>query len=370
VLWSARVGPQHASCACKLGKIPAFKAASGPPKTCAKGRFCVQELLAEGTYAKVYGGTDVRTGARVAVKVQTVEPGSSRGSYQSEGILRNEVFLLELIGRPGPPPHGIPHVHGFSTEGPHCCLVIDLLGRNLEECKEACGGTFNLSTTALVAEQLIRVLAFVHSRGVVHRDVKPENFMCGLGPRRHIVHIVDFGLSARYFTKSHALEKRGHVMHGTARYMSKHAHAGWTQSRRDDLEAVGHMLVYFLRGSLPWSGLDDSDYGTLLCMIEEEKERLPVRDLCEGLPRELEMHLTYCRGLAFRQRPNYEFLSGLFAGLCGKLGPLDDHQLQWLELDGGPLVPGSLEQIRRGEIPTQPDEDGAPALGTTSMDTE
>merc|ERR1712003_382678 len=103
-------------------------------------------------------------------------------------------------------------------------------------------------TTAMVAQQCILRLEYVHSKGVVHRDIKPENFMWGVGNKANHLYIIDFGLSIRYFQRKHVPLTGGHSMTGTARYASINAHKGSTQSRRDDLEAVGHMLFYMLRG--------------------------------------------------------------------------------------------------------------------------
>merc|ERR1719401_2367665 len=147
-------------------------------------------------------------------------------------------------------------------------------------------------------------------------------------------------------------------MTGTARYASINAHMGFEQSRRDDLEAVGHMMFYFLRGSLPWSGLQARTLEDKLTRIRERKEKIPISKLCAGQPKAFEEYLSYCRKLAFKKRPDYDWLQQLFRELrltlVNKGGkPLQDHDLQWNDgKDLGPLAP--LERV--GGV-RQPDDD-------------
>merc|ERR1719237_1627240 len=107
---------------------------------------------------------------------------------------------------------------------------------------------------------------------MVHRDIKPENFMFGIEGKIHHVYIIDFGLSKLYYDKAHTQLRQKLSLTGTARYASINAHKGSEQSRRDDLEAIGHMLVYFLRGSLPWSGLEARTKADKYKLIEAKKE--------------------------------------------------------------------------------------------------
>merc|ERR1712039_68456 len=119
----------------------------------------------------------------------------------------------------------------------------------------------------------------LHSKGIVHRDIKPENFMFGTKAKEAHLYLIDFGLSKRYYDKKHAVLKQKLSLTGTARYASIHAHKGLEQSRRDDLEAIGHMLIYFLRGSLPWSGLDAKTQEEKYRKIREKKEETPLPEL-------------------------------------------------------------------------------------------
>jgi len=257
------------------------------------------------------------------------------------GSLKNEAYLLDMLRRPYQR-HGYVEVMHFSKQGPWSIMVMELLGQSLEDCVEECGGTLNTLSTTLVAEQAIHRIEYLHSKGIVHRDIKPENFMWGLGRKITHLYIIDFGLSVKYWDRRHVSMCTSNSLTGTARYASIRAHRGCTQSRRDDLEAIGHMLMYFLRGVLPWSGLKAKTQEEKFRKIADTKERFPLSELCKGFPDEYKTYLNYCRNLGFKERPDYSMLLKLFRDLRKKEGGMDDWDLQWLanrDIDFKNLIP-------------------------------
>merc|ERR1712107_261450 len=182
---------------------------------------------------------------------------------------------------------------------------MDLLGHSLEDCLQKCNGRFDEATAALVATQVVWRLEYLHSKGIVHRDIKPENFVCGLGSKCHHIYLIDFGMSKRYYDNRHAAMRQKLSLTGTARYASINAHSGLEQSRRDDLEAVGYMLLYFLRGSLPWSGLEAKTKQEKYRKIQERKQATPLDELCRGFQDAFSNYLAYSKGLSFAERPDY-----------------------------------------------------------------
>jgi len=144
-------------------------------------------------------------------------------------------------------------------------------------------------------------------------DIKPENFMFGIKDKVHHVYLIDFGLSKKYWDHRHINMRSKLSMTGTALYASINAHQGTEQSRRDDLEAIGHMFLYFLRGALPWSGLEAKTQEEKYRKIKEKKIETQIDTLCSGYPEEFATYLQYVRSLRFQDRPDYAYLKGLFS---------------------------------------------------------
>src|ERR1700710_2856329 len=166
-------------------------------------------------------------------------------------------------------------------------------------------------------KQLSRVQT-IHEKNLIYRDIKPDNFLIGRPGTKsaNVIHVVDFGMAKQYRdpkTKQHIPYRERKSLSGTARYMSINTHLGREQSRRDDMESLGHVFLYFLRGGLPWQGLKAATNKQNYEKIGEKKQSTPVAELCEGFPEELGIYMNYVRKLAFDEEPDYDFLRDLFA---------------------------------------------------------
>lgn len=284
------------------------------------GRYRVGRRLGSGSFGEVFCGADAQTGEEVAIKI---EPVSAR-----HACLAHEARLYKALAGAD----GVPKVHWFGSEGDYHVMVIDLLGPSLEDLFESNGRKFHLKTVLLLADQLIQRLQCIHAKGLIHRDIKPDNFLVGLGPNAHKVFAIDFGLSKRYRdsrTQQHIPYREGKSLTGTARYVSINTHQGREQSRRDDLESVGYMLVYFLKGNLPWQGFKAETKQERYSLIRAKKECTKIEELCTCLPSEFAAYLEYCRGLQFEERPDYAYLRRLFRDVYLREGFQYDFVFDW-----------------------------------------
>ena len=201
-----------------------------------------------------------------------------RGEYKNEYYAlkfenrNNEITLLEneaaimthLKGE------NIPILKTYGYSGNLNVLVMQLLGNNLEEYLILRKRKFKLKTVLMLSNQMISILENIHKKSIIHRDIKPENFVMGLNEYSKYVYLINFGFAKKYrsiSTKEQYPFNDNIIMTGTARYASINSMKGFEQSRRDDLESLGYVFIYFLKGYLPWMGLkskNKDDFNELL----------------------------------------------------------------------------------------------------------
>merc|ERR1719282_35481 len=205
---------------------------------------------------------------------------------------------------------GIPTVHWSGVEDEHNVMIMDLLGPSLEDLFNYCDRHFSLKTVLMIADQIISLIEYIHSKNFIHRDIKAENFLMGTGACEKQLFIIDFGLARKFRdpqSQQHIPYKEHRGLTGTARYASINTHMGIEQSRRDDLEAIGYMLVYFNRGILPWQGVRAATKEEKYQKIGAAKQATSPDVLCKNIPDEFATFLTYCQNLEFEARPSYAF---------------------------------------------------------------
>ncbi|XVE54049.1 hypothetical protein DITRI_Ditri03aG0051300 [Diplodiscus trichospermus] len=209
---------------------------------------------------------------------------------------------------------------------------MDLLGPSLEDLFNFCSRKLSLKSVLMLADQMINRVEFVHSKSFLHRDIKPDNFLMGLGRRANQVYMIDFGLAKKYrdsSTHQHIPYRENKNLTGTARYASMNTHLGIEQSRRDDLESLGYVLMYFLRGSLPWQGLKAGTKKQKYEKISEKKVSTSIEALCRGYPTEFASYFHYCRSLRFDDKPDYAYLKRIFRDLFIREGFQFDYVFDW-----------------------------------------
>ena len=210
---------------------------------------------------------------------------------------------------------------------------MELLGKSLEDVFQQQQKKFSIKTVCMIGIQMIDRLEFVHNKNIIHRDIKPDNFVLGLDNKSHIIYILDFGLSKKFRsskTHQHIKFNVNKKLTGTARYASINALKGCEQSRRDDLEGIGYVLMYFLRGSLPWQGLHVHKGEDRYRKILAKKRSTSAEELCLGFPNEFVEYINYTRNLEFEADPDYKFLRGLLVSALEKQNSKYDFWYDWV----------------------------------------
>jgi len=197
-----------------------------------------------------------------------------------------------------------------------------------------CGRKFTIKTVCMAARQMISRIQTIHEKYLINRDITPDNFLVGRPETKtaDLIHMVDFGMVKHYRdpkTKQHIPYRERKSLTGTARWMSINAHLGREQSRRDDLESLGYVFMYFLRGSLPWQGLKLASNKQRFEKICEKKQTTSIEELCGGYPEEFGVYLNYVRKLGFEETPDYDFLRELFVKVLKTNNGVDDGVYDW-----------------------------------------
>ncbi|KAF1958941.1 kinase-like protein [Byssothecium circinans] len=241
-------------------------------------KYQIDLRLGGGSYGEVYQGHHLETGQEVALKLEYNEVNPSQ--------LDNEFEIYkELDGG-----NGIPQVYWYGSECDFRVLAFELLGPSLEDLFNYCGRKFSLKTVLLLADQLISRFQYIHSKGYIHRDVKPDNMLMGVGVRGNTVYTTDIGLGKEIEDPG----RRTYSVIGTLRYASINAHLGKEQSPRDDMESLGYALLYFLKGSLPWQGLRCKSKEKEKIILET-KRQAEKRSLFNGVPAEFKKYFELIR---------------------------------------------------------------------------
>ena len=243
-------------------------------------------------------------------------------------ILDKEIYLMIHLYGPR-----IPYAKSFGQCGYYNVLVMELLGKSLEDIKLMLPSKkMTIPCVCKLSYQMLQILEHIHRKSFLHRDVKPDNFIMGIGPNSHLLYMIDFGFAKTYrdpTTLAHHPMQKGAGITGTARFASINTLSGYTQSRRDDLESLGYVIVYIAKGTLPWANIKCDNKDALYNRILETKIQTTPENLCSGLPAQFEEYIKYIRGMSYEQEPNYKYLRNLFLITLQNLGGKMDFSYDW-----------------------------------------
>ncbi|OHT06531.1 CK1 family protein kinase [Tritrichomonas foetus] len=288
---------------------------------CIINRYTIRKHLGGGSFGDVYEAEDLQTQQIVALKFETNDTAPQ---------LPNEYKVYKTLEGMD----GIPKVYGLFDYGKSRVLAMDQMGPSLEFMFRRCGKKFSLKTVLMIADQVLRIMEYVHQCGILHRDIKPQNFLVGRGALHNKVFLIDFGVSTTYIdprTHEHMMYTNNNGLIGTAYYVSINTHLGDQQSRRDDLESVAYMLIRFMRGSLPWQGLKVKSPEERNEKITQMKIQTQPEVLCQGMPKEFKILIEVIRRLRFDEEPKYHWFRQIFTSLFLKKGYVYDSVFDWDE---------------------------------------
>ena len=280
-------------------------------------KFRTIKKLGEGSFGKVYKAE--YNNEYYALKFENRKKGQT--------LLENEATIMTYLKGPN-----IPLIKSFGYSGDYNILVMQLLDKSLEDIFNK-RTKFSVKTTCMLGYQMVTVLQYIHDRHIIHRDIKPDNFVMGANENNAHLYLLDFGLAKKYRSSRTLIQYpliKKKKLTGTARYASIHALEEMEQSRRDDLESVGYVLMYFLRGGLPWQGLKIRSKEDRYKKILAKKKETTPEELCKGFPDEFRQFVSYTRNLEYTQQPDYNMLKRmLFELVTKKMEDVFDFIYDW-----------------------------------------
>ena len=277
------------------------------------------KLIAEGSFGSIYEGIDIKTRNRVAIKLE------DRIKFN---LLEKEAYNLYTLKG-----YGIIEILSFGRNQNYNIMVQPLLGDSLYKLFLKCKKKFTLKDICLIGLQCLERIEWIHIKNIIHRDIKPDNFLMGIKDPR-IIYLIDFGLSKKYRserTSKHILFALTKKLTGTARYASINALKGFELSRRDDLESFCYMIIFFLIKKLPWQGVKAQTQAKRNRKICELKEDFNIYEHKNSIPNEFIKIFKYIKRLKFDEEPDYKMIRNAFKKILSDINYKENETFSWIK---------------------------------------
>ena len=288
-------------------------------------KYKIIKHIRRGSEAQIYLGENIKTYEQLAIKVEKNKPENC--------LLKNEIYMLGNLQNNFPKNNGIVEMFTCANYKGYLILVEKLLGKSLEILFLDLSKKFLILDICQIALQCIDRIEYVHSKGIIHCDIKPENFVIGLEDP-NVIYLIDFGLGQKYIslkTGKHIEFKFTGYMTGTARYASRNALRGKCLSRRDDIESFMYMILYFIAKKLPWQGLKAKNVGEKYKKIYNYKKDFNYKLFCKNYPKEIELLFDYVYSLAFNEKPSYQYIRESFKKILEQKNLFVKDYFSWMD---------------------------------------
>ena len=292
--------------------------------------------IGQGSFGSIYEAESNNNKKLYAIKLEDMK--------ENQYTLEEESIILSYLDIPR-----VPKIKSFGYKGSFIILVMELLGKSLDKIfNELPSKKMSLRCVCNIALQLLYIIEIMHNNNVIHRDIKPGNIAIGIKEKSKYIYLLDFGLSKKYIddeTNKHFKFEQNNKFIGNARYSSINSLEGGTQSRRDDLESLGYLLLFFLLGRLPWQGYISNSKEDKYYKITEIKKQTTPQKLCENAPKQFEEYIVYTRNLKYEESPDYNYLKKLFKSLLKKNKWPFDYYYDW---DNAGIYNTDIKYNKRG----------------------